>query len=99
MSAGVKERGWHIQLAELNPNALKADGFDDACLGYAENRGSDGPVAVYSRRRCIAILATEGMSYDDAEEYFDYNVSGAYMGPNTPLFLEEWDEEDQEPIS
>jgi hypothetical protein len=27
------------------------------------------------------------MSYEEAEEYFEFNVSGAWMGPNTPLFL------------
>jgi hypothetical protein len=26
------------------------------------------------------------MDEEDAVEYFSYNVSGAYLGPNTPIF-------------
>lgn len=28
------------------------------------------------------------MSYDDAYQYFEYNVMGAYMGENTPIYLD-----------
>ena len=27
------------------------------------------------------------MSHDEAEEYFQYNVEGAYMGEDTPIYL------------
>jgi hypothetical protein len=27
------------------------------------------------------------MTEEDAEEYFEFNVQGAYVGPFTPLFL------------
>jgi hypothetical protein len=29
----------------------------------------------------------EDMNFDDAEEYFEFNVVGAYVGPNTPTFI------------
>ena len=35
------------------------------------------------------------MSRDEALEFFDFNVSGAYVGENTPVFLE--DEEYDDP--
>jgi hypothetical protein len=28
------------------------------------------------------------MTYEDASEYFEYNIRGAYMGKYTPLFLD-----------
>jgi hypothetical protein len=28
------------------------------------------------------------MSDEEAIEHFDYNVTGAYMGDNTPVFIE-----------
>jgi len=76
-------------LAELNPEALFADGFDDAYVGWIENRWVEdgGPVAVYSRRKCIEVLMREGMDEEEAAEFFEFNVAGAYVGPNTPLFL------------
>ena len=43
-------------------------------------------VALYDRERCIKILTGDGMSYDEAVEYFDFNTIGAYFGPNTPAF-------------
>ena len=28
------------------------------------------------------------MNYEDASEYFEYNIVGAYVGENTPIFLD-----------
>ena len=37
---------------------------------------------------CIEILMQrDEMSYDDAEEYFEYNVTGAFLGDRMPVFL------------
>ena len=30
----------------------------------------------------------QGMSYVEAEEYFQFNVESAWVGENTPAFLE-----------
>lgn len=85
---------WREELAEINEEALCADGFEDAYLGWAESRWvrEGGPaVAVYSRRKCIQILMKrDGMSEEEAVEFFEFNVEGAYVGPNTPIFLVEW---------
>ena len=67
---------------------LLADGFEDAFIGIG--RQFNTPIAVYSRERCIKILMEDMsyMSYDEAEEYFAFNVAGAYVGESTPIFLE-----------
>ena len=61
---------------------LKADGFDDAIIGIDINSMR----LIYSRSACIDILVNEGMEREDAIEHFDYNVSGAYVGPKTPIW-------------
>jgi hypothetical protein len=66
-------------------NVLLADGFDDAFVGIGRQFGR--PIAVYDRSRCIDILQ-EDMSEEEAEEYFQFNVEGAWVGENTPIFLE-----------
>lgn len=67
-------------------DALLADGFDDALLGFGRQFTYD--VAVYDYGRCIEILQSrDGMSEDDAVEYFEFNVTGAWVGPNTPIFM------------
>lgn len=63
---------------------LKADGFDGAILGV----DTAGGRLVYSVSKCIDILIEEqGMSYEDAVEHFDYNVSGSYVGEQTPIWV------------
>ena len=64
---------------------LLADGFEEAFIGVAYQ--FDKPVAVFDRARCINILARD-MSQEEAEEYFQFNVEGAYVGPSTPAFLD-----------
>ena len=60
---------------------LFASGFDNAIIGVDEV----GMRLIYSVDKCIEILMQE-MSYEDAMEYFDFNISGAYMGDKTPIW-------------
>ena len=63
---------------------LSADGFEAAIIGVSDGR------LVYSVQRCIEILMIrDEMSYEDAIEYFDFNVRGAYMGEKTPIWVDD----------
>jgi hypothetical protein len=64
---------------------LLADGFENAFLGIGQQFNTY--FAVYNKNKCIEILAEE-MTEGEAEEYFDYNVVGAYVGENTPVFID-----------
>lgn len=66
---------------------LFADGFDAAMLGVAERCGQP-PLVAYDRSRCIDILAAQGMDREEAEEFFEFNVAGAWMGEYTPIFID-----------
>jgi hypothetical protein len=63
---------------------LKADGFDEALIGV-DNKSMR---LVYSVSKCIQILCRD-MNEEDAIEYFEYNVSGAYMGEKTPIWCDD----------
>jgi hypothetical protein len=67
-------------------NILLADGFEDAFVGIGR-QFSNPPYAIYDREKCIEILMDD-MSEEEAEEYFEYNVQGAYVGESTPSFVE-----------
>ena len=83
-----------LELEPEDPKTLLADGFEEALMGYG-TRFTHG-VAVYSKRKCLEVLVErDEMSRDEALEFFDFNVSGAYVGENTPVFLE--DEEYDDP--
>lgn len=74
-------------LADQNPEALVADGFEDAFCGYTLNYHHP-VVAVYDANACIQILvARDGMSEEEAEEYLAFNTFSAYVGENGPLFV------------
>jgi hypothetical protein len=76
-----------IWISTFSPDALLADGFDEAILGIAE-RCTQPALVVYDTQKCIEILMTrDGMTYDEAWEYFDFNTIGAWVGDMTPLFL------------
>jgi len=73
----------------LNENMLFVDPprFDAAIVGYIERAG--GPqVICYDKDKVLKILMEDDMSWDEAQEYYEYNILGAYMGENTPVFLE-----------
>ena len=53
-------------------------------LGY---RFNDGPLLVYSLPKVIALQKGNEMSDEVAEEYFNFNTLGAWMGEGTPLFV------------
>ena len=72
-------------IAEYNPEALLADGFEDAIMGY-DTKGR----VIYSVGNIIDILVErDGMSYEDASEHFSFNVEGAYVGEYTPIYMYE----------
>ena len=74
-------------ILEINPEALLCDGFDEAIIGMAE-RINLGPVVAYDVDKMLEIMVErDGMSYEEAIEYFDYNIIGAWMGENTPVFI------------
>jgi hypothetical protein len=89
------------QIAEINPEALLVDGFDEAIIGMAE-RINLGPVVAYDVEKIIEILAkdmevdiddiTDGQSIEEVQismayEYFYFNIQGAWMGDYTPIFI------------
>ena len=76
-----------VQLHEENPDALVADGFEDAFIGTAA-QACHPPLAVYDYNKCLRILIDrDGMDGDEAIEYMEFNVVAAYVGVGTPLFL------------
>lgn len=59
--------------------------FDEAILGVAERICME-PVVAYSTPKIIEILARD-MTEEEAVEYFEFNILGAYVGERTPVFV------------
>ena len=77
-------------LADYNDEALTADGFDDAIMGIGERCGQPTLVA-YDRTKSIQILIDrDGMDYEEAVEFFEFNSVGTWVSENTPIFITLW---------
>ena len=72
-------------IAEYSPDALFAEGLDDAIIGVVE-RFAMTPVVLYDADKCIEIFMEQDMTLEEAKEFFDFNVLGAWVGNGTPCF-------------
>ena len=65
---------------------LLADGLEDAFIGVSCGFGPSK--AVYDWDKCVEIFMTrDKMTYEEAVEWIDFNVTGAYVGEQTPEFI------------
>ena len=79
-----------MKISEEYPDLLKADGFDDAIIGVVERIGVQA--ICYDQEKVIDILIErDGMDYEEAVEYFEFNIAGAWVGESTPFFLQKMD--------
>ena len=64
---------------------LCADGFEAAIIGVTE---SCEPIVVYDWDECVRVLRVrDDMTEEDAIEHMSFNVTGAYVGARTPIFI------------
>jgi hypothetical protein len=64
----------------------KMDGYDDCIAGVIERYGME-PILCYDKEKVLSKLQEDGMSYEEAEEFWSYNQIGAWVGDNTPSFI------------
>ena len=66
---------------------MTADGFDEAVVGTITSYGR-GESILYSTEKILGIMMErDGMSADEALEFFHYNILGSYNGEGMPSFL------------
>jgi hypothetical protein len=71
---------WDMELLFLSDEE-----FDEAIIGVAERIG-DEPVVAYDTTKIVEILS-RSMTVDEAYEFFEFNILGAYVGHKTPMFI------------
>ena len=73
------------KIEETNPDAMLADGLDNALAGF-DTQGR----AVYFANEIIGILMQrDGMTEEEAREFFEFNIACAYVGEYTPIYMYE----------
>jgi hypothetical protein len=74
----------------MDEQVVQYDDLKRALIGWTCDWDTDGHrriKLIYSSSRIIDVLMEDGMSEEDAREWFDYNVDQAYIGPNTPIIM------------
>jgi hypothetical protein len=74
----------------------KWDGFDIAIIGTASvwNGNERVDVLVYDVEKMVeTLIDRDGMPSDDAIEYIDFNIEGAYIGKDTPVMVWSYNDE------
>jgi len=75
-------------IAENYPDLLVMDPeyLDEAIVGVATRIGLEA--VCYDTEKVIELLMQhDGMGYEEAIEYMDFNMKGAWVGETTPVFL------------
>lgn len=62
----------------------KINGFDDCIVGLGSVSGRN--ILIYDQEKIIDKLQDD-MSYDDAIEYFSFNIDQAHLGDGTPVIM------------
>jgi hypothetical protein len=65
------------------------DGLDDALIGIG-SQYTNPPTAIYSHTKIIETLIKQGMTPEEAIEYTDYNIIGAWIGEQTPTIIHDF---------
>lgn len=66
---------------------LFVDGHDNAIIGIV--RKFNDYSVLYDKNIVIDNIKKDGCSQEEAEEFFEFNIIGAYLGENTPVFTEQ----------
>ena len=75
-------------ISDLYPDALVADGFDDCIGGVDDSTFNQPPRVVYLKSQMIdTLIKDHDMDWEEAIEYLEFNVWGAYVGEQTPIYV------------
>jgi hypothetical protein len=64
---------------------LLLDGHENAEMGVCIRFGQE-PIMMYDYNVVIENLTSEGMTEEEAIEFFEFNIIGSWVGDETPCF-------------
>ena len=64
------------------------DGYDDCIIGVGTRCGMTD-VFIYDKHKMITkLVKRDDMTYDEALEFIDFNIAGAFIGEDTPILVD-----------
>ncbi len=64
------------------------DGYNDCIIGVGTRCGMTD-VFIYDKHKMITkLVRKDDMKYDEALEFIDFNIAGAFIGEDTPILVD-----------
>ena len=82
MSSNIQE----VIVENWGDDLMLMDNYDDCIVRISERFGC-GSLVVYDLSKVLDKLVESGMTEEEAQEYYEYNMIGSYVGENTPSFI------------
>ena len=78
------------KILDIYPNEklIKADGFDDCIIGVSHRYGEHFILAYDEEKVIKKLMKRDKMTREDALEFYNFNIIGAWVGKQTPIFIE-----------
>jgi hypothetical protein len=67
---------------------MKADGFDDCVIGVSHRFGEPLILAYDEEKVIKKLMKRDKMTRETALEFYYFNIIGAWVGKQTPIFIE-----------
>jgi len=72
---------------DLDEGVLLMPEYADCIVGTVTRCGMPEVMCYDSDKIIETLVERDGLSYEEAVEHFEFNVSGGYVGEYTPMFL------------
>jgi hypothetical protein len=74
---------------ENNPKAVNYDGLEAAIIGVGQQYTKPA-VLIYSAKKIIQVLMKQGMTYNEALDYYGHNIECMWVGAEeTPIIMDD----------
>jgi hypothetical protein len=76
-----------VDWTDKEANLMIADGLDAAIAGVGRRCGQPDLVVYHVEKVIDILMERDGMTNEEAWEFFNFNIEGAWMGELTPVWL------------
>ena len=87
MRADQKREAVFNALESRGLKAVLLGGYDDAIIGLRDT-DVGGASICYDTAKILKALVKTGMNYDEAVEFFEFNIEGAKFSEGNPTFID-----------
>lgn len=74
----------YLDIGDLDENIILLNGMESAIIGLVQS--FEGLRVLYDTNKILTLLQTDGMTEDEAIDYFSFNIIGGHFGTLNPIF-------------